>query len=91
MVVFIIHLVRVPAVETEGHPIDLINPNGITISMQWMKPHSGHRHLCRLGRGIEGGKDKIQALRVLRLHLASTPCLEECSESLVPETLDHLM
>jgi hypothetical protein len=26
---------------------------------------------------------------VLRLHLASTPCLEECSESLVPETPDH--
>jgi hypothetical protein len=26
---------------------------------------------------------------VLRLHLASTPCLEERRESLVPETLDH--
>ena len=89
MVVFIIHLVRVPAVETEGHPVVLINPNGITIAMQWMKPHSGHRHMRRLGRGIEGGKDQIQAFRVLRLHLASTPRSEEGRESLVPETLDH--
>src|SRR5208337_1081038 len=89
MVVFIIHLVRVPGVETEGHAVVLIHPNGITVAMQWMKPHSGHRHLCRLGRGIEGSKDQIQASRVLRLHLASTPCLEERCESLVPETLDH--
>ena len=89
MVVLIIHLVRVPAVETEGQPVVLINPNGITITMQWMKPHSGHRHLRRLGRGIEGGKDQIQAFRVLRLHLASTPCLEQRRESLVPETPDH--
>ncbi len=89
MVVFIIHLVRVPGVETEGHAVVLIHPNGITVAMQWMKPHSGHRHLRRLGRGIEGSKDQIQASRVLRLHLAGTSRLEESRESLVPETLDH--
>ena len=89
MVVFIINLVRVPTVETERDAVVLIHPNGITVAMQWMKPHSWHRHLRRLGRGIEGRKDQIQAFRMLRLHLASTPCLEERRESLVPETLDH--
>src|SRR5208283_957582 len=76
MVVFIIDLVRVPADKAEGHAVVLIHPNGIAVAMQWMKPHSGHRHLRRLGRGIEGGKYQVQAFRVLRLHLASTPCLE---------------
>jgi hypothetical protein len=54
-----------------------------------MEPHSGHRHLRRLGRGIEGGKDQVQAFRVLRLHLASIPCLEERRKALMPESLDH--
>lgn len=77
------------AVESERHAVVSIHPNGRPVAMQWMKPHSGHRHLRRLGGGIEGGKGQIQAFRVLRLYLASIPSLEWRRESLMPETPDH--
>src|SRR5258708_24764718 len=81
MIVFIIHLVRVPAVETERHAEVLVHPNRIAVALQWMEPHSGHRHLSRLGCGIEDSKDQIHASPVLRLHLASLPRLKYPRES----------
>jgi hypothetical protein len=33
MIVFINHLIRVAAVEAEGHAVIFINPNGITIAV----------------------------------------------------------
>src|SRR6185437_8569224 len=88
MVVFIIHLVRVSAVETERHAVVLVHPHGIATAMQGMEPHSGHRHLRRLCRDIEGGKYQAQAFSMLRLHFASVPCLEERREPLMPEGLN---
>lgn len=80
---------RVSAVETERHAVILVHPNGIAAAMQRMKAHPRHRHLRRLGHGIEGSKDQVQAFRVLRLHFASIPCLEKRRQPLVPESLDH--
>jgi hypothetical protein len=67
MEVFTIPLVRVPAVETEGDVVVLISPNELTVAMQWMKPHSGHRRLRRLGCAIEVRKDqKLWQAEILR-------------------------
>src|ERR1700743_581464 len=76
MIVFIIHLVGVPAVETERHAVVLVHPNRIAVARKGMDTRSGHRHRCRLAGGMEGSRDQIQAFLVLRLHFSSIACLK---------------
>ena len=75
--------------ESERHAIVLIDPDRKPPTLERMEPHPRHVHLSRMRRSTERGKDQLQALRMLRLYLASVPCLEQCRKCLVPKAFYH--
>src|SRR5213082_599021 len=73
--------------ESERHAIVLIDPYRKPATLEGMEPHPRHVHLSRMRRSIERGQDQLQTLRMLRLHLAGVPCLEQRRKRLVPDVL----
>lgn len=77
------------AFESESHAVVLIHPHRMPAALQGVESHSGHVHLARVSGRIERGKNQVQALQVLGLHLAALARLEQLRETLVPETPYH--